>query len=101
MYFRKTGFSFSLRREPVRGDVTLQATEAEVAGVLQRYGDLQSLSRHPGPHAGHPASFVVEYCNVQVSSSSRRSDGFTMKRKFSRASAPMFSELYAAVRVGL
>lgn len=43
-----------------------QATEADVAGVFQIYGDLVGIQRHSGTHQGHPASFSVDFCSIQV-----------------------------------
>lgn len=46
--------------------LVLQATEADVGSVFQTFGDLQGTARHSGSHQGHPGSFVVDFCSIQV-----------------------------------
>lgn len=43
----------------------MQATEAEVGSVFQMYGDLRCVTRHPSPHPGQAASFVVDFFSIQ------------------------------------
>ncbi|CAN0114997.1 unnamed protein product, partial [Hapterophycus canaliculatus] len=57
------GFSYK-EGSLVVHNLPAQATEAEVAGVFQIYGDLRGIARHHSAPS-HDSSFSVEFCSIQ------------------------------------